>query len=304
MSLTSFVKWPKYEEYKEMFKEHFIMEKRDDGVLLVRMHTKGGPQLWSMELHRAIGQMWRTVGSDSEIELVIFTGTGKDWIIEFEPESWKPEITEPAYTRYEHMFIDGRRMLIAMIQDVEVPTIGVLNGSGGHAELALMCDICIMAEDAIIADPHFLYDIVPGDGIHSCFIELMGIRRAAYAMYMSEKFTARQALEYGLVNEVVPYDRLIPRAYEIADFIMARHRTIRRLTSQVIKRPWKQRIVDDLDMTFGTEMFGDFCKNVEHANLSSRDYFFGAGTRLYHDDERQKMLNEESRKTEKSETEK
>jgi len=304
MSLTSFVKWPKYEEYKEMFKEHFIMEKRDDGVLLVRMHTKGGPQLWSMELHRAIGQMWRTVGSDSEIELVIFTGTGKDWIIEFEPESWKPEITEPAYTRYEHMFIDGRRMLIAMIQDVEVPTIGVLNGSGGHAELALMCDICIMAEDAIIADPHFLYDIVPGDGIHSCFIELMGIRRAAYAMYMSEKFTAQQALEYGLVNEVVPYDRLIPRAYEIADFIMARHRTIRRLTSQVIKRPWKQRIVDDLDMTFGTEMFGDFCKNVEHANLSSRDYFFGAGTKLYHDDERQKMLNEESRKTEKSETEK
>ncbi len=72
MSLTKFVKWPKYEEYKEMFKEHFIMEKRDDGVLLVRMHTNGGPQLWSMELHRAIGQMWRTVGSDSEIELVIF----------------------------------------------------------------------------------------------------------------------------------------------------------------------------------------------------------------------------------------
>jgi len=92
MPKTSFVKWPKYEEYKEMFKEHFIMEKRDDGVLLVRMHTNGGPQLWSMELHRAIGQMWRIVGSDSDIELVIFTGTGKDWIIEFEPESWEQVI--------------------------------------------------------------------------------------------------------------------------------------------------------------------------------------------------------------------
>ena len=52
-------------------------------------------------------------------------------------------------------------------------------------------------------------------------IELMGIRKAAYAMYMSQKFTAQEALEYGLVNEVVPYDKLIPRAYEIADFIMA-----------------------------------------------------------------------------------
>jgi enoyl-CoA hydratase/carnithine racemase len=304
MPNTKFVQWPKYEEYKEMFKEHFIMEKRDDGVLLVRMHTKGGPQLWSMELHRAIGQMWRIVGSDSEIELVIFTGTGKDWIMDFESESWAPEMTEPAYTRYEHMFIDGRRMLIAMIQDVEVPTIGVLSGTGGHAELALCCDICIMAEDAVIADPHFLYDIVPGDGIHSCLIELMGIRRAAYAMYMSQRLTAQQCLEYGLVNEIVPYDKLIPRAYEIADFIMARHRTIRRLTAQVVRRPWKQRIVDDLDMTFGTEMFGDFCKNVEHSNLAARDYFYGKGDKIFYDVDRAKKQAEESKKTERSKYEK
>ena len=80
MTNTRFVDWPKYEEYKEMFKEHFIMDRRDDGVLMVRMHTQGGPQLWSMELHRAIGQMWRIVGSDSSIELVIFMGTGDQWI--------------------------------------------------------------------------------------------------------------------------------------------------------------------------------------------------------------------------------
>jgi len=190
-----------------------------------------------------------------------------------------------------------------MIQDVEVPTIGVLSGTGGHAELALMCDICIMADDAVIADPHFLYDIVPGDGIHSCFIELMGVRKAAYAMYMAQKFTAKDCLEYGLVNEVVPRDRLLPRAYEIADFIMARHRTIRRLTAQVVKRPWKQRIVDDLDMTFGTEMFGDFCKNVEHANISSVEWFKGKDV-LFHDEARAKKLSEESKKTEKSESDK
>ena len=204
MPRTKFVDWPKFEEYKEMFKEHFYMEKRDDGVLLVRMHTKGEPQLWSMELHRAIGQMWRIVGSDSNVELVIFMGTGDKWIMDFERESWAPEETEPEYTRYEHMFIDGRRMLIAMIQDVEVPTIGLLSGTGGHAELALMCDIVLMADDVVIADPHFLYDIVPGDGIHSCLIELMGVRRAAYAMYMSQKLTAQQCLEFGMVNEVVP----------------------------------------------------------------------------------------------------
>ena len=303
MPRTKFVDWPKFEEYKEMFKEHFYMEKRDDGVLLVRMHTNGGPQLWSMELHRAIGQMWRTVGSDSNVELVIFMGTGDKWIMDFERESWAPEETEPEYTRYEHMFIDGRRMLIAMIQDVEVPTIGLLSGTGGHAELALMCDIVLMADDVVIADPHFLYDIVPGDGIHSCLIELMGVRRAAYAMYMSQKLTAQQCLEFGMVNEVVPRDKLLPRAYEIADFIMARHRTIRRLTAQVVRRPWKQRIVDDLDMTFGTEMFGDFCKSVQHSNLKASDYFYGTGENIFYDKEKAQKQAEESKKTEKSKTE-
>jgi hypothetical protein len=113
-------------------------------------------------------------------------------------------------------------------------------------------------------------------------------------------FTAQQCLEMGLVNEVVPRDRMVARAYEIADFIMKRHRTVRRLTAQVVKRPWKQRIVDDLDMTFGTEMFGDFCKNVEHANISSRDVYFGAGDKLFHDKARAERLDEEGKKTEKS----
>ena len=281
MTNTRYPHWPTFEEYKETFKEHFNMEKRDDGVLLIQMHTNGEPQLWSMELHRAIGQMWRIVGSDSDIECIIFSGTGKYWIANFEDESWMPEKTDPAGTRYEHMFVDGRRMLISMIQDVEVPTIGVLSGSGGHSELALMCDLCIMADDVVISDPHYINGIVPGDGIHSCFFELMGTRRAAYAMLMNEMLTPEKCLEYGLVNEVVSRERLIPRAYEIADIIMAQHRSIRRLTAQVIRRPWKQRIVDDLDMTFGTEMFGDFCNTkVLHSDLDSEQMYDNAKKKL------------------------
>ncbi|QAT44003.1 enoyl-CoA hydratase/isomerase family protein [Aminipila luticellarii] len=274
---TQFVGWPTFDELKEMFKEHFIMERREDGVVLVRMHTKGESQLWSMELHDAIGKMWRLLGTDRETECIIFTGTGDNWISVFEDESWAPERTDPAGTRYDHMFIDGRRMLISMIQDVEVPTIGALVGRGGHAELALMCDICIMAEDSVISDPHYVYGIVPGDGIHSCLLELMGTRRAVYAMFMNEMMDAETCLKYGLVSEVVPREKLIDRAYEIADVIMAQNRTIRRLTTQVVRRPWKQRIVDDLDMTFGTEMFGDFCNTkMYHSDLDSRDIYQAA----------------------------
>jgi hypothetical protein len=63
-----------------------------------------------------------------------------------------------------------------------------------------------------------------------------------------------------MVNEVVPRERLIPRAYEIADHIMTQPRTVRRLTTQIVRRPWKQRIVNDLDGGFGIQMFGHIAK--------------------------------------------
>ncbi len=272
---TDFVKWPTFEQIKEMFAELFIMERRDDGVVTVTMHCNGGPLIWSMELHDAIGKMWRMLGTDRDTEMIIFTATDDVWVTDFEAESWLPEKSDPANTRYDHMFVDGRRMLIAQIQDVEVPTLGVLSGSGGHTELALCCDFAIMADDITILDPHTLVGNVPGDGIHSCFFQLMPYRQAVWYLMTGDTMTPQQAVQFGLVTEAVPRERLMTRAYEIADLLMRQNRIVRRLSTQVMRRGWKQRIVDDLDMTFGTEMFGCFCDSHQHSEMMSINKLLG-----------------------------
>ena len=63
-----------------------------------------------------------------------------------------------------------------------------------------------------------------------------------------------------MVNEVVPRDELIARSYAIAEHIMTQPRTVRRLTTQIVRRPWKRRIVNDLDGGFGIQMFGHVTK--------------------------------------------
>ena len=274
---TSYVKWPDFEEIKEMFKEHFIMDRRDDGVVTVKMHCQGGPLIWSMELHDAIGKMWRLLGTDRDTEMIIFTGVGNIWVSDFEAASWAPEGDNAGETRYNHMFVDGRRMIITMIQDVEVPTLGVLSGSGGHTELALMCDLAIAADDITVLDPHMLPGInnVPGDGIHSCFFELMQPRFAAWYLMTGDKMSAQDLVRLGMVSEIVPREKLMDRAYEIADMLMAQNRIARRLTSQLVRRNWKKRIADDLDMAFGTEMFGMFCANELHSDLLSMVDYLG-----------------------------
>jgi enoyl-CoA hydratase/carnithine racemase len=261
MSLTEFVPTPKFADYKERFKEHFKLERRADGVLLAQAHTRGGSIQLSVENHRALGQLLKTIGADPENEVLILTGTGEHFMMAIDPDGFALERENLQHWAYEHAYKDGRTNVSALINDLEIPTIGVLNGSGGHAEICLMCDITLCAEEAVIFDPHYNIGSVPGDGIHSCFQELLGVKRAAYALITGQQIDAKLALEYGMVNEVLPRDKLLARAFKLADHIMTQPRITRRLATQIIRRPWRRRITDDLDGGFGIQMFAHLAKN-------------------------------------------
>jgi enoyl-CoA hydratase/carnithine racemase len=89
----------------------------------------------------------------------------------------------------------------------------------------------------------------------------LGVKRAAYALITGQRIDTKLALAYDLVNEIMPRDQLLNRAWKLADHIMNRPRVTRRLTTQIIRRPWKRRIVDDLDRGFGIQMFAHLVKN-------------------------------------------
>ena len=192
MSLVDFIPTPKFEEYKERFKQHYKLERRADGVILVQAHTAGGPIQLSVENHRSIGQLFKTIGADPENEAMIFTGTGEDFMMDADPEGFKLEQDDLQHWAYEYAYKDGRTNVSSLVNDLEIPTIGVLNGPGFHTEICLMCDITICSEDAIIFDLHYDIGSVPGDGIHSCFMELLGVKRGAYALLTGQAIDAQK----------------------------------------------------------------------------------------------------------------
>src|SRR5438445_618539 len=165
----------KSEGYKERFKQHYKLQRRQDGVILVEAHTKGGPIQLSVENHRSVGQLFKTIGADPENEVMIFTGTGKEFMMDADPEGFKLEQEDLQHWAYEYAYKDGRINVSSLINDLEIPTIGVINGHAAHAEICLMCDLTLCAEEAVIFDPHFNMGSVPGDGIHSCLQELLGV---------------------------------------------------------------------------------------------------------------------------------
>jgi len=260
VSLQQFVPTPDFDEYKEVYKDFFKLTRREDGVLLCEAHTNGGPIQLSVENHRALGQMLKVIGADPKNEILILTGSGDEFMMDSDPDGFALEEEDMDYWAYEYAYKDGRINVSSLVNDLEIPTIGIMNGPGFHSEIVLMCDISLAADDATIFDLHYDIGSVPADGIHNCFQELLGVKRAAYALLTGQAITAQQALEWGMVNEVLPRDQLIDRAFRIADHIMTQPRTTRRLTTQIVRRPWKQRIVNDLDGGFGIQMFGHVAK--------------------------------------------
>lgn len=260
MSLQEFVASPQLEHYRERFAEFCTMERREDGVLLVKLHTLGGPIQLSVQNHRALGQILKTVGADPKNEVLILSGTGDEFMMRSDPDGFALEDEDMPYWAYEYAYKDGRINVSSLINDLEIPTIGIMNGPGFHSEIVLMCDITIAADDATIFDLHYDIGSVPADGIHNAFQELLGTKRAAYALLTGEAFPPQKALDLGLVNEVHAREALESRAMAIADHIMSQPRITRRLTAQIVRRPWKQRIVNDLDGGFGIQMLGHVSK--------------------------------------------
>ncbi|WP_436775219.1 enoyl-CoA hydratase [Yinghuangia sp. YIM S09857] len=98
------------------------------------------------------------------------------------------------------------------------PVIGAVNGPAvtGGFELALGCDFLIASERARFADTHARVGLMPGWGLTIRLPQLIGPARALQMSITGEFVDGQRACAWGLVNEVVPHDQLLPRALAVA----------------------------------------------------------------------------------------
>ncbi|MHB9863558.1 enoyl-CoA hydratase/isomerase family protein [Streptomyces sp. YIM S03343] len=264
----------KFEEYSERLKHCFTMT-RTNGILEARLHTNGDSLQWGAAAHQGLHYFFNWAGRDPDNEVIILGGTGKDFmkgIGRVDKEgNWQPSYEfasdpEHAWRMYDYQYYDGTNDIEGQVFDVEVPTIGVWNGAAFHTDLVLFSDITLATEDAWTTEMHFRVNMVPGDGIGIAWRELMGRKRYAYAELTGEIITARKALQLGMVNEICDdTEAAYARAREIAELIMhTGTRVTRRITTQQLRKAWKEDIADELRNSFAAEMYVTATEHSPH----------------------------------------
>ena len=158
------------------------------------------------ELHHALGEM----ASDSEVQVLILTGAGRAFSSGGDLDSPISEKPEFASLKMETLLFNLDKPVIAAIH-------GYALGEG--IQIAIMCDMIIAAEDTQMG---FIGAMIGGlcYGAFSILPAIVGSKKANELLLTCKRINAEEALQIGLVNQVVPPANLLKSAFESAEQIM------------------------------------------------------------------------------------
>ncbi|HVZ45489.1 MAG TPA: enoyl-CoA hydratase/isomerase family protein [Ramlibacter sp.] len=235
-------------------KYEFIRFERRDGILQVTFHTNGDSLRWNLKTHSELPSAFADIAQDRENRIVILTGIGNEFSgppAGSQSQFWE---TCPTIKHLDKVHWEGRAMLMNLLS-IEVPVITALNGPAWrHAEFPLLSDIVLASETTKIQDSgHFINNMAPGDGMHIVFPMLLGMNRGRYFLLTGQILDAQQSLELGLVNEVLPQDKVLARAWEIAADMAKRPTLLLRYSRLLLVEHLRKRMQDLLGYGLGME---------------------------------------------------
>ncbi len=224
--------------------EDLLLEKKG-GVATITLNAPEKLNAVTTEMRRSLLLASEEVARDDDVRAVIVTGAGRGFC---SGADLSPDSTE--MSRYERLEIVGPNFGSEAFFKIDKPVIAAINGpcAGAGFSLALSCDIRIASEVAMFTTVFVLRGRVPDCGMTYWLPRIVGISTALELMFTGEKITAAEAKEAGIVSRVVPPDRLMETAQELAAKIAQQPPLSIELTKRMVYRSMIDDIARHIDL--------------------------------------------------------
>lgn len=171
---------------------------------------------------------------------------------------------EPVRSRQAYR--DGIQRVPLALCNLEVPTIAAVNGPaiGAGCDLACMCDMRLAAEEARFAESFVKLGLTPGDGGAWLLPRVVGMSRACELAFTGRSVDAAQALDMGLVSQVLSQEALLPAAMALAQEIAQHSGHALRLTKRLLREGQHTRLDTLLELSAAFQALAHHTQ--EHAN--------------------------------------
>ena len=198
---------------------------------------------------------FREAARDRAIRAVVLTGAGRGFCAGQDLR----ETTEPGAPSLATLIRDVYNPLVMRMRSLEKPVIAAVNGvaAGAGASLAFACDLRYAAEGASFLLAFGRVGLIPDTGATWFLPRLIGPARAAELMFTTEPLSASRAEQMGLVNRVVPADRLLDETRALALRLAEGAPTALALTKRALNRSLEVGLEDALAFEASLQGRGD-----------------------------------------------
>jgi enoyl-CoA hydratase len=196
-----------------------VLYEKEGPLALVALNRPTMLNAYNVQMRDDLYQVLRAVRDDPEVRVMILRGEGPAF-------STGGDVSEfgSAPSPVGAREIRWRRDVWGTLLSLPQPTIAAVHGYtvGGGMEMALLCDICIAAEDAIFFLPETTLGMIPGVGGTQTAPRAIGLGRALDMVLTGKRVGAQEAVQIGLANRVVPRETLLTAAKALA-YTLAQH---------------------------------------------------------------------------------
>jgi 2-(1,2-epoxy-1,2-dihydrophenyl)acetyl-CoA isomerase len=202
-----------------------LLHRVDGGVAWIRLNRPDVANSLTPLLRNAVIDLLRTCDEDPSVRVVVLCASGRHFcggadLRVDHPELDRPEelLSGPETGSVVRMIEYGTHRLVTALLDCQKPIIASVQGTaaGLGVQVALACDLVLMAQEASFIEVFVQRGIVPDGGAAYLLTRLAGLQRAKELMLLGDRVSADKARDYGLATEVVPLDELEARTAELA----------------------------------------------------------------------------------------
>ena len=221
-----------------------IIYEKKDGVAWITLNNPERYNALDYEMRKELISALQDASKDENIRVVVIKGSGKAFcaggnIREF--IEWKP------IDALKYMKEVGTSLAITkIIMEMPKPVIALVHGYcfGGGFELAQSCDIIIASDDAVFGQPEVNVGLIPGGGGTQRLPRFIGEKKAKELIFTGRRVSAGELERLGLVNKVVPQDKLVEAANEIIEEIKSKSPIVIAAAKEAINASFKLGLED------------------------------------------------------------
>lgn len=226
-----------------------IRSTKEGSILHLKLNRPESLNSVSLKMAEELDRIVEEIHRDDEVRVVILSGEGRAFCSGGDI-SFLQVISKMTASEVRSFVYDVQRKL-GSIAYIEKPVIASIHGFalGAGLSLALLCDIRIATENALLGMEFIKMGIIPELGAKHFLPRIVGLGKGLELAMTGDRISGKEAERIGLINRAVPDDQLSPVTLELAKKISS----LAPIAVRLVKRSFKGDFLRDLDATFEYE---------------------------------------------------